>query len=52
MSYDEQPARWAALREAQDVIDRAVARLRHQTAQDQYRGRPDPQVAFGLRAAG
>jgi hypothetical protein len=40
--------RWAALRADQDVIDSAAARLRHETAQDQYRGLRDPQVAFGL----
>jgi hypothetical protein len=34
----------------QDVIDQAAARLRHETAQDQYRGLHDPQVAFGLCA--
>jgi hypothetical protein len=50
VSYDEQRARWAALRADQDVIDRAAARLRHETAQDQYRGLRDPQVAFGLAA--
>ena len=27
---------------------RAAARLRHEAAQDQYRGLRDPQVAFGL----
>ena len=48
MSYDDQRARWAALRADQEVIDRAAARLRHETAQDQYRGLGDPQVAFGL----
>ena len=50
MSYDEQRARWAALRTDQAVIDQAAARLRHATAQDQYRGLRDPQVAFGLCA--
>ena len=50
MSYDEERARWAALRADQDVIDRAAAWLRHKTAQDQYLGRRDPQVAFGLCA--
>ena len=50
MSYEEQRARWAALRADQDVIDGAAARLRHKTAQDQYLGRRDPQVAFGLCA--
>ena len=50
MSYDDQRARWAALRADQDLLDRAAARLRHETAQDQYRGLHDPQVAFGLAA--
>jgi hypothetical protein len=50
VSYEDQRARWAALRADQDVIDRAAARLRHETAQDQYHGRRDPQVAFGLCA--
>ena len=45
---DDQRARWAALRADQNVIDHAAARLRHETAQDQYRGLRDPQVAFGL----
>jgi hypothetical protein len=31
-----------------DVIDWAAARLRHETAQDQYAGLRDPQVAVGL----
>jgi hypothetical protein len=48
VSYDDQRARWAALRADQDLIDRAAARLRHETGQDQYRGLRDPQVAFGL----
>jgi hypothetical protein len=38
VSYDDQRARWAALREDQDAIDRAAARLRHETAQAQYAG--------------
>ena len=46
--YDEQRARWAALRADQDLIDRAAARLRHETAQDQYAGLRNPQVAFGF----
>ena len=50
VSYDEQRARWAALRADQDVIDRAAARLRHETAQAQYAGLRDPQVAFGFAA--
>ena len=50
MSYDDHRARWAALRADQDVIDSAAARLRHETAQDQYRGLRGPQVAFGLAA--
>jgi hypothetical protein len=50
VSYDEQRARWAALGADQEVIDRAAARLRHETAQDQYRGLRDPQVAFGFAA--
>jgi hypothetical protein len=50
VSYDEQRERWARLRADQDIIDRAAARLRHDTAQDQYRGLRDPQVAFGLCA--
>jgi CO/xanthine dehydrogenase Mo-binding subunit len=50
VSYDDQRARWAALRADQATIDRAAARLRHETAQDQYRGLRDPQVAFGLAA--
>jgi hypothetical protein len=50
MSYDEERARGAALRADQEVIDRAAVRLRHETAQDQYRGLRDPQVAFGLCA--
>jgi hypothetical protein len=48
--YDEQRARWAALRADQDVIDQAAARLRHEAAQDQYRGQRNPQVAYGLCA--
>jgi hypothetical protein len=50
VSYDDQRARWVALRADQDLIDRAAARLRHETAQDQYRGLRDPQVAFGFAA--
>jgi hypothetical protein len=38
------------LRADQDIIDQAAARLRHETAQDQYRGLSDPEVAFGLAA--
>ena len=49
MSYDDQRARWAGLRADQDVIDWAAARLRHQTAQDQYLGLRDPQVAVSRR---
>ena len=47
MLYEDQRARWAALGEEQDVIDRAAARLRHETAQARYAGLRDPQVAFG-----
>jgi hypothetical protein len=43
-------ARWNALRADQDIIDRAAARLRHETAQAQYAGLRDPQVAFGFAA--
>jgi hypothetical protein len=50
VSYDDQRARWAALHADQDVIDRATARLRHEAAQDQYRGLRGPQVAFGFAA--
>jgi hypothetical protein len=50
VSYDEQRARWAALRADQELIDLAAARLRHETAQDQYRGLHDPEVAFGFAA--
>ena len=32
------------------LIDRAAARLRHETAQAQYGGLRDPQVAFGFAA--
>ena len=48
VSYDEQRARWAELRADQDMIDRAATRLRHETAQAQYAGLRNPQVAFGL----
>jgi hypothetical protein len=48
VSYDDQRARWAALHADRDIIDRAAAWLRHEAAQDQYRGLRDPQVAFGL----
>ena len=47
MPYEDQRARWAALRADQELIDRAAARLRHETAQAQYAGLRDPQVAFG-----
>jgi adenylosuccinate lyase len=50
VSYDDQRARWAVLRADQNVIDQAAARLRHETAQTQYRGLRNPQVAFGLAA--
>jgi hypothetical protein len=50
VSYDDQRARWAALRADQDLLDRTAARLRHETAQDQYAGLRDPQVAFGFAA--
>jgi hypothetical protein len=50
VSYDDQRALWAALRPDQELIDRAAARLRHDTAQDQYRGLRNPQVAFGMAA--
>ena len=45
------PLRWAALRADQGVIDRAAARLRHETAQAQYAGLRAPQVAFSRRGA-
>jgi hypothetical protein len=48
VSYDDQRARWAALRADQELIDLAASRLRHETAQDPYRGLRDPHVAFGL----
>jgi hypothetical protein len=48
VSCDHQRARWVALRADQNVIDQAAARLRHDAAQDQYRGFRDPQVAFGV----
>jgi hypothetical protein len=48
VSYDDQRARWAALRADEELLDRAAARLRHETAQAQYAGLRDPQVAFGL----
>jgi hypothetical protein len=50
VSYDEQRARWVALRADQDVVDRAATRLRHKTAQAQYADLQNPQVAFGLAA--
>jgi hypothetical protein len=50
MSSDDPRARRAALRVDQDLIDRAAARLRHETAQAQYAGLRDPQVAFGFAA--
>jgi hypothetical protein len=48
MSYEEQRARWAALRADQTTIGRAAARLRHETAQAQYANLRNPEVAFGL----
>jgi hypothetical protein len=50
VSYEDQRARWAALRADQDVINQAAARLRHATAQDRYAGLCRPEVAFGLCA--
>ena len=47
MPYEDQRARWATLRADQELIDRAAARLRHETAQAQYAALRDPQVAFG-----
>ena len=34
----------------EEVVDRAAARLRHETAQAQYGGLRDPHAAFGLAA--
>jgi hypothetical protein len=50
VSYREHRARWAELRADQDVINDAAARLRHEAAQDQYRGLRNPHVGFGLCA--
>jgi hypothetical protein len=50
VSYNDQRARWAALRADQDLIAQAAARLRHETAQAQYAGQRHPQVAFGFAA--
>jgi hypothetical protein len=50
VANDDQRARWAALRADQNLVDRAAARLRHETAQAQYAGLEDPQVAFGFAA--
>ena len=50
MSYDDQRARWAALRADQELIDSAAARLRRETAQAQYADCRRPEVAFGRAA--
>ena len=49
MSHDDQRARWAALRADQDIIGRAAARLRFETAQAEYPGLRDP-LGFGFAA--
>ena len=50
MSYDDQRARWAALRGDQALINSAAARLRHATTQAQYGGLRDPAGGFGFAA--